>query len=395
MAVSETLESSQVIITDDEIFAAHEGGKLSVGLTSPLDTQRALSIAYTPGVAQVSRAIATDRTLAGRYTWANRLVAVVSDGTAVLGLGDIGPAASLPVMEGKCALFKEYGGLNAIPLVLDTKDPDEIVETLVRLRPTFGAVNLEDISAPRCFEIERRVIEALDCPVMHDDQHGTAVVSLAAMMGATKVLGRDMSSLRVVVSGAGAAGVACTNLLLASGVSDITVLDSRGIVHSGRDDMNSVKVDLARRTNPGGRTGGTVEALDGADVFLGVSGGLIPEELIATMAPDSIVFALSNPDPEIHPDVAAKYAAVVATGRSDFPNQINNVLAFPGIFRGALDVGARRITEKMMVAAAEAIYSVASEDLAVDRIVPSPLDRRVGEAVATAVALAAEDSDWV
>jgi malate dehydrogenase (oxaloacetate-decarboxylating) len=395
MAVSETLESSQVIITDDEIFAAHEGGKLSVGLTSPLDTQRALSIAYTPGVAQVSRAIATDRTLAGRYTWANRLVAVVSDGTAVLGLGDIGPAASLPVMEGKCALFKEYGGLNAIPIVLDTKDPDEIVETLVRLRPTFGAVNLEDISAPRCFEIERRVIEALDCPVMHDDQHGTAVVSLAAMMGATKVLGRDMSSLRVVVSGAGAAGVACTNLLLASGVSDITVLDSRGIVHSGRDDMNSVKVDLARRTNPGGRTGGTVEALDGADVFLGVSGGLIPEELIATMAPDSIVFALSNPDPEIHPDVAAKYAAVVATGRSDFPNQINNVLAFPGIFRGALDVGARRITEKMMVAAAEAIYSVASEDLAVDRIVPSPLDRSVGEAVATAVALAAEDSDWV
>ncbi|WP_082977913.1 NAD(P)-dependent malic enzyme [Mycobacterium paragordonae] len=393
--MSETLESSQVIITDDEIFAAHEGGKLSVGLTSPLDTQRALSIAYTPGVAQVSRAIATDRTLAGRYTWANRLVAVVSDGTAVLGLGDIGPAASLPVMEGKCALFKEYGGLNAIPIVLDTKDPDEIVETLVRLRPTFGAVNLEDISAPRCFEIERRVIEALDCPVMHDDQHGTAVVSLAAMMGATKVLGRDMSSLRVVVSGAGAAGVACTNLLLASGVSDITVLDSRGIVHSGRDDMNSVKVDLARRTNPGGRTGGTVEALDGADVFLGVSGGLIPEELIATMAPDSIVFALSNPDPEIHPDVAAKYAAVVATGRSDFPNQINNVLAFPGIFRGALDVGARRITEKMMVAAAEAIYSVASEDLAVDRIVPSPLDRRVGEAVATAVALAAEDSDWV
>ncbi|PJE20697.1 MAG: NAD-dependent malic enzyme [Mycobacterium sp.] len=383
------------MITDDEIFAAHEGGKLSVGLTSPLDTQRALSIAYTPGVAQVSRAIATDRTLAGRYTWANRLVAVVSDGTAVLGLGDIGPAASLPVMEGKCALFKEYGGLNAIPIVLDTKDPDGIVETLVRLRPTFGAVNLEDISAPRCFEIERRVIEALDCPVMHDDQHGTAVVSLAAMMGATKVLGRDMSSLRVVVSGAGAAGVACTNLLLASGVSDITVLDSRGIVHSGRDDMNSVKVDLARRTNPGGRTGGTVEALDGADVFLGVSGGLIPEELIATMAPDSIVFALSNPDPEIHPDVAAKYAAVVATGRSDFPNQINNVLAFPGIFRGALDVGARRITEKMMVAAAEAIYSVASEDLAVDRIVPSPLDRRVGEAVATAVALAAEDSDWV
>ena len=403
MAVSETLDmvkslpeqSPNVVVTDDEIFEAHVGGKLSVDLTAPLDTQRSLSIAYTPGVAQVSRAIATDRTLAGRYTWAGRLVAVVSDGTAVLGLGDIGPAASLPVMEGKCALFKEYGGLNAIPIVLDTKDPDKIVETLVRLRPTFGAVNLEDISAPRCFEIERRVIEALDCPVMHDDQHGTAVVSLAALMGATKVLGRDMTSVRVVVSGAGAAGVACTNLLLAMGVSDITVLDSRGIVHSGRDDMNSVKMDLARRTNPSGRTGGLVEALDGADVFLGVSGGLVPEELIATMAPNGIVFALSNPDPEIHPDVAAKYAAIVATGRSDFPNQINNVLAFPGIFRGALDVGARRITEKMMVAAAEAIYSVASEDLAVDRIVPSPLDRRVGEAVATAVALAAEDPSWV
>lgn len=403
MAVSETLDmvkslpeqSPQVVISDEEIFEAHVGGKLSVGLTAPLDTQRSLSIAYTPGVAQVSRAIATDRTLAGRYTWASRLVAVVSDGTAVLGLGDIGPAASLPVMEGKCALFKEYGGLNAIPIVLDTKDPDEIVETLVRLRPTFGAVNLEDISAPRCFEIERRVIEALDCPVMHDDQHGTAVVSLAALMGAAKVLGRDMTALRVVVSGAGAAGVACTNLLLASGVSDITVLDSRGIVHSGRDDMNSVKNELACRTNPAGRTGGLVEALDGADVFLGVSGGLVPEELIATMAPDGIVFALSNPDPEIHPDVAAKYAAIVATGRSDFPNQINNVLAFPGIFRGALDVGARRITEKMRVAAAEAIYSVASEDLAVDRIVPSPLDRRVGEAVAAAVALAAEDSNWV
>jgi malate dehydrogenase (oxaloacetate-decarboxylating) len=390
--VSEKLESSQVVITDEEIFEAHVGGKLSVGMTAPLDTKRSLSIAYTPGVAQVSRAIAADRTLAARYTWANRLVAVVSDGSAVLGLGDIGPAASLPVMEGKCALFKEFGGLDAIPLVLDTKDPDEIIETLVRLRPTFGAVNLEDISAPRCFEIEQRAIEALDCPVMHDDQHGTAVVVLAALLGATKLLGRDMSSLRVVVSGAGAAGVACTNLLLAMGVSDITVLDSRGILHTGRDDMNDVKADLARRTNPDGLAGGLVEVLNGADVFLGVSGGVVPEELIATMAPGGIVFALSNPDPEIHPNVAAKYAAVVATGRSDFPNQINNVLAFPGIFRGALDAEARQITERMMVAAAEAIFSVVSADLALDRIVPSPLDPRVGEAVAKAVALAADTS---
>ena len=348
--MSELLESiqsrsEQGAITDAEIFEAHVGGKLSIGLTAPLDSQRALSVAYTPGVAQVSRAIAADHTLAARYTWSSRLVAVVSDGSAVLGLGDIGPAASLPVMEGKCGLFKEFAGLDAIPIVLDTKDPDEIVETLIRLRPTFGAVNLEDISAPRCFEIERRVIEALDCPVMHDDQHGTAIVVLAAMMGAAKVLGRDMTSLKVVVSGAGAAGVACSNLLLASGVSDVTVLDSRGILHIDRDDMNSVKADLARRSNPRGLAGGMVEALAGADVFLGLSAGVVPEELIATMAPGGIVFALSNPDPEIHPQIAAKYAAVVATGRSDFPNQINNVLAFPGLFRGALDAGARRITQ--------------------------------------------------
>ncbi|MDV3124398.1 NADP-dependent malic enzyme [Mycobacterium sp. 21AC1] len=384
------MRTPQVVIDDAEIFAAHEGGKLSIGLNSPLDTQRALSIAYTPGVAQVSRAIATDHTLAAKYTWANRLVAVVSDGSAVLGLGDIGPAASLPVMEGKSALFKAFGGLDSIPIVLDTKDPDEIVETLIRLRPTFGAVNLEDISAPRCFEIERRVIEALDCPVMHDDQHGTAIVVLAALLGATKVLERDMHELRVVVSGAGAAGVACTNILLTKGITDITVLDSQGIVHSGRDNLNTFKAELAGRTNPRGLTGGVAEALAGADVFLGVSAGLVPEELIATMAPRGIVFALSNPDPEIHPDAARKYAAVVATGRSDFPNQINNVLAFPGVFRGALDAGARRITEAMKVAAAEAIFSVIGDELAIDHIVPSALDPRVGPAVAAAVAAASD-----
>ena len=387
---SQAVKSPQLVIGDDEIFDAHAAGKVSVALKAPLDTQRALSIAYTPGVAQVSRAIAADHTLAARYTWAGRLVAVVSDGSAVLGLGDIGPAASLPVMEGKSALFKAFGGLDSIPIVLDTKEPDEIVETLVRLRPTFGAVSLEDISAPRCFEIERRVVDALDCPVMHDDQHGTAIVVLAALLGATKLLYRDMSALRVVISGAGAAGVACANLLLAVGVSDITVLDSRGILHSGRCDMNSVKAELAQRSNRLGRTGGMVEALAGADVFLGVSGGVVPEELIATMAPDGIVLALSNPDPEIHPDVAARHAAVVATGRSDFPNQINNVLAFPGVFRGALDAGARRITQEMMLAAAEAIFSVVRDDLAPDRIVPSPLDSRVGKSVAAAVAAAAD-----
>jgi malate dehydrogenase (oxaloacetate-decarboxylating) len=388
--VTEAVRTPQVVIDDAEIFEAHEGGKLTVELKAPLDTQRALSIAYTPGVAQVSRAIATDHTLAKKYTWANRLVAVISDGTAVLGLGDIGPAASLPVMEGKSALFKTFGGLNSIPIVLDTKDPDEIVETIIRLRPTFGAVNLEDISAPRCFEIERRVIEALDCPVMHDDQHGTAIVVLAALLGATKVLDRDMHTLQVVISGAGAAGIACANILLAKGIADITVLDSQGILHAGRDDMNHFKDELATRTNPRGLTGGIAEALDGADVFLGVSAGLVPEELIATMAPGGIVFAMSNPDPEIHPDAARKYAAVVATGRSDFPNQINNVLAFPGVFRGALDAGARRITEKMKVAAAEAIFSVVGDDLAVDHIVPSALDPRVSPAVAAAVAAASK-----
>ncbi|ODR08843.1 malate dehydrogenase [Mycolicibacillus koreensis] len=391
--MAETANPSHLDIGDEDIFSAHRGGKLSVELKTPLDSQRALSIAYTPGVAQVSRAIAADATLAARYTWANRLVAVVSDGSAVLGLGDIGAAASLPVMEGKCALFKAFAGLDSIPIVLDTKDPDEIVETLVRLRPTFGAVNLEDISAPRCFDIERRVVEALDCPVMHDDQHGTAIVVLAALHGAARVLDREMAGMRVVVSGAGAAGVACANILLASGITDVTVLDSQGIVHTGRDDMSAPKAELASRTNPAGRTGGLAEALSGADVFLGVSAGVVPEQLIASMAPKAIVFALSNPDPEVHPDIAAKHAAVVATGRSDFANQINNVLAFPGVFRGALDAGARRITERMKVAAAQAIFGVVGDDLATDYIVPSPLDPRVEPAVAAAVADAADPAD--
>jgi malate dehydrogenase (oxaloacetate-decarboxylating) len=383
-----TIVPERTIPTRDEIFAAHGGGKLGTALTAPLADARDLAVAYTPGVAEVSRAIAADPGLAARYTWTKRLVAVVSDGTAVLGLGDIGPRAALPVMEGKSALFKAFAGLDSIPLVLDTTDVDEIVETLVRLRPSFGAVNLEDVAAPRCFELERRLVEALDCPVMHDDQHGTAIVLLAALRGACAVQGRELDGLRVVISGAGAAGVACARILLAAGARDVVVLDSRGVLDPGR---GGEKASLAAVTNPRGITGGPAEALEGADVFVGLSSAKLPEELLARMARDAIVFALSNPDPEIHPDVARRHAAIVATGRSDFPNQINNVLAFPGVFRGALDAGARRITEAMKLAAADAIFSVASDDLSADAIVPSPFDPRVALAVSSAVAAAAPD----
>jgi malate dehydrogenase (oxaloacetate-decarboxylating) len=391
-AVNDPLATDLTIpVTDDEIFRAHEGGKLDISVPRSITDSRALSIAYTPGVAKVSRAIAEDPSLVDKYTWTSRLVAVVSDGTAVLGLGDIGARASLPVMEGKAALFKTFGGLNSIPLVLDTTDVDEIVETLVRLRPSFGAVNLEDIAAPRCFELERRVIEALDCPVMHDDQHGTAIILLAALRGANAVRDRTMADQRIVIAGAGASGVACANILLSAGAGDVTVVDSRGILYDGREGMNPVKAELATRTNKAGLRGGIAEAMKGADVFVGLSGSTISEELVASMASGSAVFALSNPDPEILPDVARRYAAVVATGRSDFPNQINNSLAFPGVFRGALDAGARRITEHMKLAAAEAIAAVAAEDLSADYIVPSGVDPRVAPEVAAAVARAAKE----
>ncbi|BAS11555.1 NAD-dependent malic enzyme [Arthrobacter sp. Hiyo4] len=392
--IAPTDNSAATALSEAEIFDAHQGGKLSVTSTVPLSNKRDLSIAYTPGVAEVSRAIHNNPELAKTLTWAQRLVVVVSDGTAVLGLGNIGAAASLPVMEGKSALFKTFGELDSIPLVLNTTDVDEIVETLVRLRPSFGAVNLEDISAPRCFELEEKLIEALDCPVMHDDQHGTAVVALAALTNAAKVTGRELADLRVVVSGAGAAGIAVAEILLAAGITDVVLLDSKGVINRERADIaadpQSKKSQMAQRSNPRSVTGGPGEALLGADVFIGVSSSKLDEAHLLLMNADSIVFALSNPDPEVLPEVAAKYAAVVATGRSDFPNQINNVLAFPGIFRGALDAGARRITPAMKLAAARAIAELAEADLSVDYIVPSPLDPRVAPAVTAAVAAAVE-----
>jgi malate dehydrogenase (oxaloacetate-decarboxylating) len=313
------------------------------------------------------------------------LVAIVSDGTAVLGLGNIGPLAALPVMEGKAALFSEFAGISAIPIVLDTTDPDEIVETVVRLAPSFGGINLEDISAPRCFEIEARLRARLDIPVF-DDQHGTAIVVLAALRNAARVTGRTLGDLRVVVSGAGAAGVACTKILLAAGIGDIAVADSRGVLHPGRADLTAIKAEIASTTNTAGLTGSLHDAMVGADVFLGVSAGAIGEDTVRQMAPDAIIFALANPNPEVDPVVAHRHASVVATGRSDYPNQINNVLAFPGVFAGAFDAGASAITETMKLAAANALGDVVLDSLAPDYIVPTPFDPRVGPAVAAAVA---------
>ena len=373
----------------DQVFRAHRGGKLTVSSTLPLIDRAALSLAYTPGVAEVSAAIAADERLADDYTWRSRLVAVVSDGTAVLGLGDIGPAAALPVMEGKSALFAEFAGLNSVPIVLDTTDVDRIVDIVEGIAPSFGGINLEDISAPRCFEIEARLRESLPIPVFHDDQHGTAIVVLAALRNAARLTGRELAELRVVISGAGAAGVACSRILLEAGVHDLVVVDSRGIVSGDRDDLNPIKRQLAAGTNPAGRTGGLAEAMAGAHVFIGVSAGRVPEAMVAAMADRPIIFALANPDPEVDPEVAGRYAAVTATGRSDHPNQINNVLAFPGVFAGTFDAGAPRISEAMKLAAATAIGEVVAGELAPDYIVPAPFDPRVAPAVRQAVAACA------
>jgi malate dehydrogenase (oxaloacetate-decarboxylating) len=377
-------------LAGDPVFDLHLGGKMAIRSSVELAGAEELSLAYTPGVARVCEAIAADPEMTQYYTWVPNTVAVVTDGTAVLGLGDIGPAAAMPVMEGKAVLFKQFGGVDAIPICLDTTDSDEIVETVVRLAPSFGGINLEDISAPRCFEIEARLKERLNIPVFHDDQHGTAVVALAALKNALKLTGREPGATRVVISGAGAAGVAIAKILLGAGITDIAVIDRRGVVSSDRSDLTPVKRELAELTaDRNGRKGSLADAMDGADVYLGVSGGTVPEEIVASMAADAIIFAMANPDPEVHPDLAHKYARVVATGRSDFPNQINNVLAFPGIFRGAFDVRATAITEGMKLAAADALASLVGDDLSEDMIIPGPFDPRVGPAVSAAVSAAA------
>jgi malate dehydrogenase (oxaloacetate-decarboxylating) len=374
---------------DDAVFQMHRHGKISVTPSVDVSDAASLAMAYTPGVARVCTAIADDPELAADYTWAANAVAVVTDGTAVLGLGDIGPKAAMPVMEGKSLLFKRFANVDAVPICLATTDTEQIIATVAAIAPSFGGINLEDISAPRCFEIEDRLRDLLDIPVFHDDQHGTAIVTLAALRGAARVAGKPFSALRAVVAGAGASGVAVTNMLLAAGIGDIAVSDSKGLIYLGRDGLNPVKAELAARTNKAGLQGSTESALRGADVFIGLSSSSVAEEAVAAMADRAIVFALSNPDPEVHPAVAGRHALVVATGRSDFPNQINNSLAFPGIFRGALDVRASAITESMKHAAADAIAALVGDAAEPGYVIPSQFDARVAPAVAEAVSQAA------
>jgi len=373
----------------DPVFTLHEHGKMEIASTVKLADRDDLAAAYTPGVARICLAIADDPELLSDYTWVGGCVAVITDGSSVLGLGDIGPAAAMPVMEGKAILLKEFGGVNAVPLCLDTTDVDEFVDTVVNLGPSFGGINLEDIAAPRCFEIERRLQERLGIPVFHDDQHGTAIVALAALVNALEVTRRQVLDTTVVISGAGAAGVAIAKILYEAGVGDIRVVDRQGVIHRDRGELPPHKLEVAQLTNRNHVTGDLAAALKGADAFIGVSGGTVSERALAGMADDAIIFGLANPDPEVHPDVARRYATVVATGRSDFPNQINNVLAFPGMFRGALAVRAERITEGMKIAAANALANLVADRLAPDFIIPSALDRRVAPTVAAAVATCA------
>ena len=371
-------------------------GKIEITARAPVNDRESLSLAYTPGVAQPCLEIQKDVNKSYELTRRWNTVAVVTDGTAVLGLGDIGPEAGMPVMEGKCVLFKAFGGVDAIPLCIRSKDVDEIVNTVTLLAGSFGGVNLEDISAPRCFEIERRLKERCDIPIFHDDQHGTAVITLAGLSNALKVVGKDLGGVRIVISGAGAAAMAIARLLISAGAGDVTLCDRSGAIYAGREKgMNPAKEEIAAVTNPEKRSGTLVDALRGADVFIGVSApGLVTPEMVRSMAKDAVVFACANPTPEIFPaDALAAGAAVAASGRSDFPNQINNVLAFPGIFRGALDARASDINEEMKLAAARALADlIPPEELSAERIIPAAFDPRVCPAVASAVAAAARAS---
>ena len=370
-------------------------GKLEMTPRAAVDSKEALSLAYTPGVAQPCLEIQKDVNKSYELTRRWNTVAVVTDGSAVLGLGDIGPEAGMPVMEGKCVLFKAFGGVDAVPLCVRSHDVDEIVNTVALLAGSFGGVNLEDIAAPRCFEIERKLKERCDIPIFHDDQHGTAVITLAGLTNALKVVGKKLEDVRIVINGAGAAAISITKLLLSAGAGDVTLCDRRGAIHTGRaDGMNWIKEEIAQVTNPKKRTGSLADVLAGADVFIGVSApGAVTTDMVKTMNKDAIIFACANPTPEIFPDDArAGGAAVVATGRSDYPNQINNVLAFPGIFRGALDARASDINDAMKIAAAHALADLVGDDLSADYIIPAAFDPRVKDAVASAVEQAARDS---
>ncbi|HLY85679.1 MAG TPA: NAD-dependent malic enzyme [Gaiellaceae bacterium] len=392
VAAVHAIEDVELVHVSDRVFLAHLGGKLEVRPRLPLKTREDLSMVYTPGVARVSRAIAEDPEKVWNLTIKRNCVAIVSDGTAVLGLGDIGPEAALPVMEGKAVLFKEFADVDAFPICLATKDPDEIVRTVQAISPTFGGINLEDISGPRCFEIERRLREQLEIPVFHDDQHGTAIVVLAALLNALRVVGKRLEEIRILTTGCGAAGIAVTRILQSAGASWIVGCDEGGALFRGRPGLNPVKQEYAEQTNPENLRGTADELLEGVDVFVGVSvPGAIGVEGIRRMAPRAIVFAMANPNPEVDPEAIEGLAEVIATGRSDYPNQINNVLAFPGVFRGALDVRARTIDAEMEVAAARAIAATISDDeLAADYVIPSVFNRSVAPAVAEAVANAAQ-----